>query len=91
MAVISSVAAFSSSETAFKVTLCLLVRALRFRKYEKNWVSKGQIKTYAKRIFNTLEIHSRLLHLLILLVVVNIYLNLCSIKLARSLFSDELD
>ena len=54
-----------------------MVRALKCKKYEKIWISKKQIKTYTRRIFNTLEINSRLLDILILLVVVDIHLNLC--------------
>ena len=38
---------------------------------------KGQIKTYSRTIFNTLEMNSRLLDILILLVAVDIHLNLC--------------
>ena len=38
---------------------------------------KGQIKTYSRTIFNTLEMNSRLLDILILLVAVGIHLNLC--------------
>ena len=37
---------------------------------------KGQIKTYVRRIFNTLEIHSFLLDFLILLVAADIYQNM---------------
>ena len=36
---------------------------------------KGQIKTYSRTIFNTLEMNSRLLDILILLVAVGIHLN----------------
>ena len=84
----------------------MIVRALQRKKYEKIWVSKGQIKTYTRKIVNTLEINSRLLDILILLVVVDIHLNLCpsSFWIARHidailsfkklivtiLFSDEL-
>ena len=52
-------------------------RALRCEKYEKVFVSKRQIKTYTRRIFNTLENHFCLLELLTLLVAVDIHLNLC--------------
>ena len=53
------------------------IRALQCKKYENIWVSKRQIKTYTRRIFNTLEINSRLLDILILLDTVDIHLNLC--------------
>ena len=53
-----------------------IVRALRCKKYVKIWVSKGQIKSYSRTIFNTLEINFRLLDILILLVAVDIHLNL---------------
>ena len=37
---------------------------------------KGPIKTYVRRIFNTLEIHSYLLDFLVLLVAADIYQNM---------------
>ena len=55
----------------------LIAKVLRCKKYENIRVSKGQIKTCTRRIFNTLDINSRLLDFLILLVAIDIHLNLC--------------
>ena len=37
----------------------------------------GQGKTFTRRIFNTLEMYSHLLEILILLVAIDVHLNLC--------------
>ena len=53
------------------------VKALKFKKHQNIWVLREKIKTCTRRISNTLEIHSRLLDFLILLVAVDIHLNMC--------------
>ena len=67
-----------------------IVSSLRCKKYENIWVSKGQIKTYTRRIFNTSEIHSRLLDFLILIVAVDVHLNMCPCSFCKARHTDAI-